>query len=58
MDTYRKVAWLMIQGAADFPNFASIPQLVERSEVSYRELSMLNDLIPNLSDAGLQQLES
>ena len=48
----------MIQGAADFPNFASIPQLVERSEVSYRELSMLNDLIPNLSDAGLQQLES
>ena len=40
-----------------FPNFASIPQLVERSQISFKELAIINDLLPNLSDLGLTQLE-
>lgn len=56
-ETYKSVAWIMIQNATEYPNFAAVPRLVERSEVSYKELAMLNDLIPNLSDAGIGQLE-
>ena len=31
--------------------------MVDRKEISYKELLMLNDLIPNLCDDGLRKLE-
>ena len=54
---YSTIAKSLTDQSLEFPNFASVPQMVDRSEFSYKELLMLNDLIPNLCEAGLRKLE-
>ena len=56
-ETFETVANETIARASLFPNFSSIPQLVERKSVTYKELALINDLMPNLSDDGLIKLE-
>ena len=54
---YSTVAKSLTDRSVEFPNFASVSQMVDRKEISYKELLMLNDLIPNLCDDGLRKLE-
>ena len=57
MQTYRRVSDELIRQESQFPNFVSIPQLVEKKQVQYKELASINDLLPNLSVEGLTKLE-
>ena len=43
--------------SAEFPNFCSILQLVDQSQVTYKELMLISGVMPNLSLDGLRQLE-
>lgn len=56
--TYETVSRELILGnAAEFANFCSILQLVDQSQVTYKELMLISGVMPNLSLDGLRQLE-
>jgi len=40
-----------------YPNFWSIPRLVQNQSITYKELALINEVIPVMSEYGLQQLE-
>jgi len=57
-DTYHQCLRNLITDANQFPNFSNILRKVQTGQVSYRELSLVNDLMPNLSLRGLERLEA
>ena len=47
-----------ISDANKFPNFATLLRRVKSGEITYRELSLISDVLPFLSQAGLERLET
>ena len=41
-----------------YPNLLSISQCVETGRIGYKELALANEVIPNLSEEGLNRVES
>ncbi len=46
------------QGSSAYPHFSSIIGLVEANTLSYKELAAISDLMPNLSQNGLESIEN
>jgi hypothetical protein len=56
-DNYHQAVRQLITDANQFPNFSTVLRQVEQGKLSYRELALINDVMPNLSQNGLQRLE-
>lgn len=57
--TFEAVARELIQGdASQYPNFSSILQLIDNKRITFKELVMINDVVPNLSLSGLSKLDT
>ena len=39
--------------AEEYPNFTRVPSMVENGRISYKDLALIIDVLPNLSQSGL-----
>ncbi len=46
------------QGSEAYPGFSSIIKLLEANTITYKELAAISDLMPNLSQSGLDSIEN
>jgi hypothetical protein len=45
------------QGSASYPNFDSVLRLLQANTICYKELAAINEVMPNLSQSGLESIE-
>ena len=57
-DVYHWAFRALVTDANKFPHFSNVLRDVAQGQISYRELSLLNDVLPNLSIQGLEHLEA
>ena len=58
MEAYRAVARLCLPPvASEFPNFSRVPSMVDNGRIGYKDLALITEVLPYLSEGGLKQLE-
>lgn len=58
MEAYAAVSRLVLPPVAnEYPNFQRVPSMVENARITYKDLALITEVLPYLSEAGLKQLE-